>query len=66
MYKTDRDAKNNIGNRVSKELTCTTHGYELRGGDCWREWGVSSGGGKGGKIGTTLNSTIIKKNFKTV
>ena len=32
--------KNGIGNRELKELICTTHGHELRGG-------MLKGGGKG-------------------
>ena len=38
------DVKNSIGNGVGKELTCMTHGHELRegiaggnGGTTWRE-----------------------------
>ena len=32
------DLKNHLGNREAKELICTTHGHELRGGDAgW--WG---------------------------
>ena len=27
-------SKNGIGNREFKELTCTTHGHELRWGEC--------------------------------
>ena len=34
--------KNGIGNRGLKELTCTTHGYELRGG--------GNAGGLGGRV----------------
>ena len=45
--------KNSMGNGVAKELICMTHGHELRG-DCWREWGVLGGGGKGERIGTTV------------
>ena len=33
-YKIDGDIKNSIGNREAKELICTIHGHELRGGDC--------------------------------
>ena len=53
-YKTDRgDVKNSIGNGEAKELTCMTHGHELRGG-LLKGRGVPGGGGKGGKIGTTV------------
>ena len=38
-YKTDRDVKKSRGNGEAKELICTTHGYELRGG------GISGGNG---------------------
>ena len=31
-YKIDWDFKNSIGNGEAKELTCMTHGHELRGG----------------------------------
>ena len=31
-HKIDRVVKKSIGNREAKELTCTTHGHELRGG----------------------------------
>ena len=31
-YKILRDVNNGIGNGVAKELTCTTYGYDLRGG----------------------------------
>ena len=35
-YKIDGEVKNSIGNGEAKELICTTHGHELRGGECWR------------------------------
>ena len=37
-YKIDGDIKNSIGNREAKELICTIHGHELRGGmlESWR------------------------------
>ena len=42
--------KNGIGSRVLKELMCTTHGHEPRGG-MLEGWGVQSGGeDKGGKF----------------
>ena len=48
------EVKNGIGNGEAKELICTTHGHELRGSDCQREWGYRMEAGKGGKIGTTV------------
>ena len=40
-----------MGNREVKELICTTHGHELRGG-MLEGWGVWGGGGiKGEKLG---------------
>ena len=44
------DGKNSIGNGVAKELTCMSHGHELRGG-VLEGMGVVSGGGPGGKLG---------------
>ena len=32
-YKIDGEVKNNIGNGEAKELTCITHGHELRWGN---------------------------------
>ena len=43
-YKIDGEVKNSIGNGEGKELICTTHGHELRGG----MWG---GGGSTGQRG---------------
>ena len=44
------DVKNSIGNGIAKELTCMTHGHELRGwGECWRKWGYQVEAGKGEK-----------------
>ena len=43
-----------IGNGVAKELIHMTHGHEQRGGDCLREWGILGGGGKWGKVRTTV------------
>ena len=34
-HKIDGEGKNSIGNREAKELTCTTHGHELKWGECW-------------------------------
>ena len=42
------EAKNSIGNAEAKELICTTHGHELRGG-CWWEGGAGWKGIKGRK-----------------
>ena len=38
-YKIDRsrgrrEVKHSVGNGAAKELTCTTHGHELRAGKC--------------------------------
>ena len=32
-HKIDREVKNSIGNGEAKELTCMTHGHELKGGN---------------------------------
>ena len=45
-----------IGNGVAKEFIHMTHGHEQWCGDGLREWGVLGGGGKGGKIGTTVTA----------
>ena len=34
------EVKNSIGNGEIKELICTTYGHELKGRECWWEWGV--------------------------
>ena len=49
-----RRAQNDIGNRELKELLCTTHGHELRGGGKLAVWGVQGGGGEGGKLGKLI------------
>ena len=49
-YKIDGEVKNSVGNGEAKELICTTHGYELRGGGCWWEWGAGWRGIKGRKM----------------
>ena len=54
-YKIGGEVKNSMGNGEAKELTCTTHGYELR----WRNAGGRGGryraeGNKGRKNGTTV------------
>ena len=38
------EAKNSIGNVEAKELTCMTHGYELKGREMWVGRGVQGGG----------------------
>ena len=44
--------QNGVGNRELKELICTTHGHELRRGECWRVGGMQDEGGiKGEKLG---------------
>ena len=43
-----------VGNGVAKELTCMTHGHELRVGIARGNWGLPGGGGQKGKIGTTV------------
>ena len=57
------DVKNSIGNGEAKELTCTTHGLELRGGIA-RGKGELGRGGQRGKLGncnTITNKTYFKK-----
>ena len=41
--------KNSIGNVEAKELTCSTHGHELRLGECWKEMGHRAEGNNGEK-----------------
>ena len=43
-----------MGNGEAKELTSTTHGHELRWGECWTIGGAGWKGDKGGKIGKTV------------
>ena len=51
---------NRIGNGDARELTCTTHGRELRGwGYCW-ERGCRAEGDKEEKIMGKLNSIVNK------
>ena len=45
------EGKNSIGNVEAKELICTTHGHELRGGECGWQVGCRAEGSKGGEIG---------------
>ena len=47
------NVKDSTGNGIAKGLICMTHGLELWGGDCLREWGMLVGEGKWGEIGTT-------------
>ena len=47
------DVKYSIGNGVTKEITCMTHGPEQWYGDGPREWGCCVEEGKG-EIGTTV------------
>ena len=53
MQNRQGDVKNSIGNGEAKELICTTHGHELRGG-LLEGIGVPGGGGQRWKIGTTV------------
>ena len=48
-YNRQGDIKNRIGNGEAKELLFMTHGHELSGCYCWREWQVLGGGGQSGK-----------------
>ena len=48
------DVKNSIRKGEAKELTYTTHGHELSGGDCWREGGYRAEGGRAGEIGAAV------------
>ena len=41
----DRERLRMVQETEFKELLCTTHGHELRRGECWRVWGVRGGGG---------------------
>ena len=60
-YKIDGEVKNSIGNGEAKELTCTTHGHELKGGrGCWWEGGAGQRGKKGRKKLDNCNSIINK------
>ena len=57
------EVKNSIGNREAKELTCTTHAYELRRGDHWRGGDTRQREAKG-ENWNNCNSTINKIHFK--
>ena len=43
------EVKNSIGNGEVKEPICTTHGCEIRRGECWWESGCRVEGNKGEK-----------------
>ena len=47
------DVKNSIGNGITKEIICITHGHELRE-EFLEGMGVPGGGGQKGKIGITV------------
>ena len=60
-YKIDGKVKSSIGNGEAKELTCTTHGHELRREGMLKCGGIEDRGGeRGGKKWDKCNS-IIKK-----
>ena len=46
--------KYSVGNGEAKELLCMTHGHEQWWEGCLRDWGVLVGGGRRGKIQTTV------------
>ena len=48
------EGKNSVGNIEAKELTCTTHGHELKWAECGWEGVFRVEGNKGGKMGTIL------------
>ena len=52
-YKIDRGMLRRV-NGEAKELICTTHGHELNGVDCWREWRVLGRGRQRGGNRTTV------------
>ena len=52
-----------MGNGEAKELTCTTHGHELRGVECWWEKWWRAEENKGGKW-DNCNNIINKIYFK--
>ena len=53
-----------MGNGEVKELICTTHGHELRGGECWRVRGVEGGGVRKQRKKRENCNSIIKIYFK--
>ena len=58
------EIKNSMGNGEAKELTCMTHGHELRGGECGWEGGTGWRGIKGEKWDNC--NSIINKYIKKV
>ena len=48
-YKIDGEVKNSMGNGEAKELTCRTHGHELRWGDVCGRGSAGQKGIKGRK-----------------
>ena len=64
-YKIDGDVKNSTGNVEAKELTCMTHGHELKVGGIWEGgWGAGWRGIKGGKwnnCNSKINKIYLKK-----
>ena len=57
------EVKNSIGNGEAKELTCTTHGHELRWGNPGGSAGARQKGIKGRKKWDNCNSIINKIYF---
>ena len=62
-YRIDGEIKNHIGNGEAKELTCATHGHELRE-ELLEERGVPGGRGHRGESWDNFNSIINKIYFK--
>ena len=52
--KETREVKNSIGNGETKELTCTTHGHELRKKNAGGRWCRAEMNKAEGKNGTTV------------
>ena len=52
--------KNSIGNVEAKELTCMTHGHELKGENVGGRGCAGRRGIKGGGSGTTVIASSIK------
>ena len=48
------EGKNSIGNAEAKELTCMTHGHEVRWGNDGRKAVQGGGEERGDKNGTTV------------
>ena len=48
MQNRQGDVKNSIGNGEAKELICTTHGHEIKVGECGREGFAGRRGIRGG------------------